>query len=66
MSHPIPPRPNPDRRAAKGYARNQLREQANVQAVDPNAQFLGEQSAGYGSGLLFLIQRVTRRLIVGR
>ena len=66
MSHPLPPRPNPDRRAAKRYARKQLRARANTPAVDPNAQFLGEQSAEGGGGWLFLIHRVTRRLFVGR
>jgi len=66
MSHPVPPRPNPDRRAAKRYARNQLRARADTPAVDPNAQFLGEHSTEGGGGLLFLIQRVTRHLIVGR
>lgn len=66
MSHPVPPRPNPDRKAAKSYARNQLRAQADTQAADPNTQFLGEQSAEGGGGWLFLIHRATRRLIVGR
>ena len=66
MSHPIPPRPNPDRREVARFARSQRRARANSQAVDPNAMFLGEHSAGPGGGWLFLIHRVTRRLIAGR
>lgn len=66
MSQPIPPRPNPDRKAAKRYAQGQRQARMNTPAVDPNAQFLGEQSAGEGAGWLFLIHRVMRRLIAGR
>jgi len=66
MSHPIPPRPNPDRRAVERFARSRRKAAANRPAVDPNAVFLGEQSAEGGGGWMFLIHRVTRWWIVGR
>lgn len=61
------PRPNPDRKAAKKYARSQRSPHIPTTGVDPNAQFLGEQSlAVRGSGRGFSIYRLMRRMIAGR
>ena len=68
MSGLTPPRPNPDRKAAKRYARSQrAAPRTPMRGLDPNAQFLAEQSlAGMGGGWVFSIYRLMRRVIVGR
>ncbi len=68
MSGLTPPRPNPDRKAGKRYARSQrAAPRTPTTGVDPNAQFLAEQSlTGMGGGWVFSIYRFLRRLIVGR
>ena len=63
----LTPRPNPDRKAAEKHARRQGSPPIPATGVDPNAQFLGEQSlAVRGSGWGFSIYRLVRRLVVGR
>lgn len=66
MGDLTPGRTNPDRKAAKRFARSQRSPHVHTTGSDPNAQFLGEQSlAGGGSGWVFAIYRLMRRLIVG-
>ena len=56
-----PPRPNPDREAARRYQRAQA-----GQSTDPNPQFLAEGSVVGAGGWGFAIYRLMRRLIVRR
>lgn len=64
MSGLTPRRTNPDRKAAKKYARSQTPSRPTT-GLDPNAQFLAEQSLVGGGGWAFSIYRIMRRLIVG-
>jgi hypothetical protein len=65
MSGLTPRRTNPDRKAAKKYARSQRHPHIPTTGPDPNAQFLAEQSLAGGGGWVFSIYRLMRRLIVG-
>lgn len=64
MSGPTPHRTNPDRKAAKKYARSQRSAHVPSTGLDPNAQFLAEQSLAGGGGWVFSVYRLMRRLIV--